>query len=96
MWLEVEGFCDLVKRWWEEAQVEGYASCVVARKVKLVKEEIKKWNEEVFGDVKIRKYNILDSINILDVKEESSGLCNEELVQGKLAKEELGKNYSFG
>ena len=53
MWLEVGGFCDLVKSWWKDAHVEGYASLVVARKLKLVKEEIKKWDKEVAGDIKI-------------------------------------------
>ena len=59
MWLEVEGFRDLIKRWWEEVRVEGYGSFVVAKKLKVVKAEIKKWNREVFGDIKIRKYNLM-------------------------------------
>jgi len=42
---------------------------VVARKLKVVKEEIRECNKEVFGDVKIRKYNLVVPINILDVKE---------------------------
>ena len=66
--------CDPVTRWWEEAHVEGYMSVAVARKLKLVKEEINKWNKEAFGDIKIRKYNLLDSINIHDLKEESSAM----------------------
>ena len=53
MWLKVKGFRDLIKRWWEEARVEGYASFVVAKKLKVIKAEIKKWNREVFGDIKI-------------------------------------------
>ena len=83
MWLEVELFRDLIKRWWEEARVEAYASFVVAKKLKVIKAEIKKWNREVFGDIKIRKYNLMDSINQLDFKEETSGLSNEELEQKK-------------
>ena len=91
MWLEVEGFRDLIKRWWEEARIEGYASFVVAKKLKVIKAEIKKWNREVFGDIKIRKYNLMDSINQLDVKEETSGLSNEELGQRKADRDELAK-----
>ena len=26
MWLKVEGFSNLVKKWWEEVEVEGFAS----------------------------------------------------------------------
>ena len=46
MWLEVE---DLLKKWWEVAHVEGYASFMVAKKLKLAKVDIKKWNKEVLG-----------------------------------------------
>jgi len=91
MWLEVEGLRDLVKRWWEEARVEGYPSFVVAKKLKVIKSVIKKWNREVFGDIKIRKYNLMDSINQLDVKEETSSVSNEELVQRKADRDELAK-----
>ena len=49
MWLKVEGFSHLVKKWWEEVAVEGFASYVIARKLKYVKEAIKKWNKEVSG-----------------------------------------------
>ena len=55
MWLEVEDFGDLIKRWWEEASVEGYARFVVAKKLRVIKAEIKKWNREVFGDINIRQ-----------------------------------------
>jgi len=64
---------------------------VVAKKLKAIKAEIRKWNREVFGDIKIRKYNLMDSINQLDVKEETSGLSNEELEQRKADRDELAK-----
>jgi len=41
---------------------------VLARKLKLVKEELKKWNKEVFGDIKLRKSNLMGSINEFDMK----------------------------
>ena len=42
MWLKVEGFSDLIKKWWQEVEVEGFASFVLVRKVNFVKEELKK------------------------------------------------------
>jgi len=54
MWLRVEGFSDLIKKWWQEEDVQGYASYVIARKLKGVKVKLKKWNKEVFGDFKVR------------------------------------------
>jgi len=64
---------------------------VLARKLKAVKEELKKWNREVFGDVKLRKYNLLDSINVLDAKEESVGLSIEDIEQRRRDREGLGR-----
>jgi len=49
MWLRAEGLSDLIKKWWEEEEVQGFASYVVARKLKVVKVEFKKWSKDVFG-----------------------------------------------
>ena len=42
MWLKAEGFSDLIKKWWEEEEAVDFASYVLARKLKVVKEELKK------------------------------------------------------
>ena len=91
MWLKVEGFSNLIKKWWEEDEVEGFASFVLARKLKVVKDELKKWNIEVFEDIKLRKYNLIDSINALDVKEEFVGLSIEDIEQMRSDRKQLGK-----
>ena len=91
MWLEFEDFLDLIKQWWGEAQLTGFASYIVANKLKLVKEKLKKWNRVVFGDIKTQKYNMLGIINSLDVKEESSGLTSVEIQQRRDAKEDWAK-----
>ena len=91
MWLEFEGFSDIIKEWWGEAQVDGFASYIVATKLKFVKEKFKKWNKDVFGDIKSQKYNFLGIINSLDVKEETSGLTSVETQQRRDAKEDWAK-----
>ena len=91
MWLEFEGFSDLIKEWWGEAQVDGFASYIVVTKLKFVKEKLKKWNRDVFGDIKTQKYNLLGIINSLDVKEETSGLSSVEIQQRRDAKEDWAK-----
>ena len=65
--------------------MEGFASFVIARKLKFVKEDLKKWNKEVFGDIKLRKYKMLNSVHALDVKEESDGLNCDEIDQRREA-----------
>jgi len=78
MWLDFEGFADLIKEWWGEVQEQVFASFIVAKKLKYIKEKMKIWNRDVFGDMKMRKHNLLGTINSLDTKEESYGLTEEE------------------
>ena len=70
IWLRAEEFSDLIKKWWPEEEVQGFGSYVVARKLKGVKLSLKKWNMEVFRNIKVRKFNLLNSVNDLDEKEE--------------------------
>ena len=95
MWLKAEGISNLIKKWWEEEEIDGFASFVIARKIKVVKEELKKWNREVFGDIRLKKFNLLGSINILDAKEESVGLSSEDIDGRRREIEELGRVFQL-
>jgi len=75
------------KRW----KLKALLVFVVTRKLKFVKEELKKWNKEVFRDIRLRKYKLLDSVNALDMKEESNGLSSDEIDQRREAREELAR-----
>jgi hypothetical protein len=44
-----------VKRWWGSYIYEGRPSYVFARKLKALRANLKKWNEEVFGNVGVQK-----------------------------------------
>jgi len=91
MWLESEGFSDLISEWCGELRVPGFANFLVTSKLKFLKEKLKVWNKEIFGDIKARKFHLLESINILDSKEEASGLSSEECEQTAVAKAEWAK-----
>ena len=41
MWLSVEGFREQVKEWWDGYKVRGSLSCVLAKKLKLLKDDLK-------------------------------------------------------
>ena len=62
----------------------------------MIKAEINNGRERSFGDIKIRKYNLMDFINQLDVKEETYGLSNEELEQRKADRDELAEVVTLG
>ncbi len=78
MWLKVEGFVDKVKSWWSGYDFVGTPSFVLASKLKALKEDLKKWNKDTFGDVHHRKNCCMRDILELDVKEGQGGLSLDE------------------
>ena len=78
MWLGVEGFVERVKQWWEGYSFLGSPSFILGKKLKALKEDLKKWNKEEFGDLAFRKKCLLFELMGLDAKEELLGLSNEE------------------
>ena len=77
MWLKVEGFVDRVHQWWNGYSFVG-PGFILAKKLKALKADLKKWNKEVFGDLAFRKKNLLTDLMGLDAREELLGLSNEE------------------
>ena len=65
MWLKVEGFVKRVKHWWEGYNFMGSISFVLAKKLKPLKEDPKKWNKEDFGDLAFRKKCLLSELLVL-------------------------------
>ncbi|XP_059454993.1 uncharacterized protein LOC132185205 [Corylus avellana] len=87
MWLKSEGFVDKVKSWWGSYLFEGLPSFVLANKLKSLKLDLKKWNEEGFGDIGRKKKELLEGIQELDALAELRGLVQEE----KLKKADMSK-----
>jgi chemotaxis response regulator CheB len=56
MWLKEEGFVQKVHNWWSGYEFTGTPSFVLACKLKALKEDLKKWNRETFGDVHYKKH----------------------------------------
>jgi hypothetical protein len=55
MWLKSEGFVEQVKQWWTSYNFQGSPSFILASKLKALKTDMKKWNEEVFGNIEKQK-----------------------------------------
>jgi hypothetical protein len=53
---------DQVKLWWQSYHFHGCPSFVLACKLKALKVDLRKWNEEVFGYVGLQKKALLDGI----------------------------------
>ena len=69
MWLKVEGFQDLIRSWWWEIEVRGSASYRLATKLKEIKQRLKVWNKEVFGNLGCNKAAALQQVEFWDLVE---------------------------
>ncbi|XP_022883784.1 uncharacterized protein LOC111400614 [Olea europaea var. sylvestris] len=70
-------------------KVEGSPSFVLDQKLKSFKRDLKKWNEEVVGNVNCHKIQCLSEIDELDRWEESRRLVGEEKEKRRALREEL-------
>ncbi|KAG5553365.1 hypothetical protein RHGRI_011291 [Rhododendron griersonianum] len=95
MWLSSEGFVDRVSKWWGNYSILGTPSYVLAKKLKLLKEDLHKWNSEVFGRLEFQKAKCIGDIQHWDGEEQIWVLTEEEKVLRNYAKEEFGKIAKF-
>jgi hypothetical protein len=54
---------------------------VLANKLKSLKLDLKKWNDEVFGDIGRKRKELLEGIQEMDVVVESRGLMEDKKVK---------------
>ena len=78
MWLKAEGFVERVQQWWNGYCFVGSPSFILAKKLKVLKVDLKKWNREEFGDLAFRKISLLSELLGIDAIEEVRCLSNEE------------------
>ena len=60
--------------------------------MKALKADLKKWNNEEFGDLAFRKKNLLIELMGLDAREELVGLTNEDQIR----RIQLKRDRTFG
>jgi hypothetical protein len=81
-------FWTLVKQWWDSYHFQGSSSFIIACKIKDLKMDLKKWNDEVFGNIDYNKSKLLDDLRVLDDIQEVRASDNEELVKkGEVSRE---------
>ncbi|RVW17079.1 hypothetical protein CK203_076004 [Vitis vinifera] len=66
MWLKVDDFKGLLRGWWQGIEARGRANFRLAYKMKVVKQNIKVWNKEVFGRVEVNKNSALQQLEYWD------------------------------
>jgi hypothetical protein len=95
MWLKYEGFVEQVKKCWISYEFSGLPSFILANKLKALKSDLKKWNEEVFGDIGKKKKELLEGIQELELIEECRCLEEDEKVRKVDMSRELEKTLLF-
>ena len=78
MWLKVEGFLDLIRYWWRGIEVRGTTSYRLAAKMKEIKQKLKVWNIEVFGNLEGNKSSALQQVDFWNRVESERSLSLEE------------------
>jgi hypothetical protein len=79
MWLKEEGFVEKVRNWWGFFSFLGSSSFVLAKKLRALKGEIKRWNLEEFGNVEARNKAWTEELKLLDRTKEGRGLSKEKV-----------------
>ena len=75
--MKEEGFVEMVRQWWNEYCFSGSLSFILVRKLKALKDDLKKWIKEEFGDLAFRKKSLLSELLGLDARENLLGLSQE-------------------
>ncbi|WKA11092.1 hypothetical protein VitviT2T_028622 [Vitis vinifera] len=91
MWFKVEGFKDLIRNWWRGIEVSGSANFRLSVKLKELKQKLKVWNREEFGNLECNKEAALHQVEYWDRVEDERSLTMEELACKKEAKEGYAK-----
>jgi hypothetical protein len=88
-WLQNSTFKDIVLNTWRAQEVEGWMGFVLKERLKGLKMAIKEWNVATYKRSENEKQKLIDDILALDIKSETVGLVNEEVVRRKILFDEL-------
>ena len=75
------------RNWWDSFHFQGSLSFIVASKLKALKVDLRKWNEEVFGDVERKKKILWEEVCVVDIIEEVRALDDEERMKAEIFSE---------
>jgi hypothetical protein len=87
--IKEDGFVDKVKAWWSSFSFRGSPSFILAKKLRALKGEIKRWNREVFGIVGARIKAWAEELELLDRSEEVCRFSEEEKERRSLLASDL-------
>ncbi|KAL6562915.1 hypothetical protein OROHE_005502 [Orobanche hederae] len=78
-WLDHPGFSEEVKKSWNSSGINGWASFVFKEKLKRLKDRLRIWNKEVFGNIDKNVEDLENEILVLDRCDDVFGLEEREI-----------------
>ncbi|CAL5355041.1 unnamed protein product [Camellia sinensis] len=88
-WFLHKNFQSFWESKWQESAVEGWAGFILTQKLKLLKNNLKSWNVEVFGNVVNKLKSVEGDLHSLDLLAEVRDLDGEEKVRRSEARIEM-------
>lgn len=90
-WVLHPTFMSKIKSVWENTHVDGWAGYRLKIKLKSLKETLKVWNEEVFGNIECKLKEVEDIMHELDLAAEVRPLQDHEVLSRREIKGEIWK-----
>ncbi|XP_075083310.1 uncharacterized protein LOC142167056 [Nicotiana tabacum] len=78
MWLQQEGFIDMVKEWWQSYFISGSPDFILVQKLMNLKKDISNRNRDVYGKVEAKRTKALEELSVLDQTVENRALTQVE------------------
>lgn len=80
-WMSHHDFRRFVTQKWNSYKVEGWGGFVTKEKFKLLKEDLKRWNNNVFGAIEKNIEKMKEEIWKLDLIDDTLGLEDYEIMR---------------
>ena len=80
-----------VRTWWESYHFQGSPSFQFASKLKALELDLKKWNDEEFGNVEGKMNKLWKNLEVLDLLEDSRLLSYDETSEKEQLRIDLEK-----
>ena len=81
IWESDPTFKNVVKQSWHSYIGKCNPMIELKEKLKKLKFDLKLWNKEVFGNIGLKKQNLLQELHILDMKDDESNLGEDDMVR---------------
>ena len=89
VWLEHKQFSSQFDKWWKETSVTGWEGYKWMRKLQEIKPQLKNWNKEIFGDLRLTEAALNSRLLELDSLEGSRNWIEDLKKEREILKKDL-------